>query len=125
MAVPDRHRRPSRTALVLLLLACFTLITLDVRGGDDSPVDPVRSAMGDFFGPVESVTAAVVRPLGDRRTVDDVGDGLADGLLLAHRRLEAAQRLEVRTPHERQPRIGARLDEIVIHDRAASRAPRT
>ena len=63
MAVPDPHQRPSRTALVLLLLACFTLITLDARGGDDSPVEPVRSAVGDFFGPVESVTAAVVRPL--------------------------------------------------------------
>ncbi len=63
MAVPDPHQRPSRTGLVLLLLACFTLITLDVRGGDDSPVEPVRSAVGDFFGPVESVTAAVVRPL--------------------------------------------------------------
>ena len=63
MAVPDPHQRPSRTALVLLLLACFTLVTLDVRGGEDSPVDPVRSAVGQFFGPVESVTAAVVRPL--------------------------------------------------------------
>lgn len=63
MAVPDPHQRPSRTGLVLLLLACFTLITLDVRGGDDSPVEPVRSAVGEFFGPVESVTAAVVRPL--------------------------------------------------------------
>jgi rod shape-determining protein MreC len=63
MAVPDPHQRPSRTALVLLLLACFTLITLDARSGDDSPVDPVRSAVGGFFGPVESVTAAVVRPL--------------------------------------------------------------
>lgn len=63
MAVPDPHQRPSRTGLVLLLLACFTLITLDARGGEDSPVEPVRSAVGEFFGPVESVTAAVVRPL--------------------------------------------------------------
>ena len=63
MTVPDPHQRPSRTALVLLLLACFTLITLDARGGEDSPVDPVRSAVGGFLGPVESVTAAVVRPL--------------------------------------------------------------
>jgi rod shape-determining protein MreC len=64
VAVPDpQHQRPSKAALVLLLLACFTLITLDARGGDGSPVDPVRSAVGEVFGPVESVTAAVVRPI--------------------------------------------------------------
>jgi len=48
--------------LVLLLLASFTLITLDARGGDDSPLEPVRSAMGDVLGPVENATAAAVRP---------------------------------------------------------------
>lgn len=63
MAMPSSpRRRPSRTVLVLLLLACFTIITLDVRGGQDSPVDPVRAAVGEVFGPVESGTAAVVRP---------------------------------------------------------------
>jgi rod shape-determining protein MreC len=55
-------RRPSRTVIVLLLLACFTIITLDARGGDSSPVDPVRSAAADVFGPVENGTAAAVRP---------------------------------------------------------------
>lgn len=49
--------------LVLLLLACFTVITLDVRGGDDSPVDPLRSAVGQVLGPVERGTAAAVRPV--------------------------------------------------------------
>lgn len=63
MAVPDRHRRPSRTALVLLLLACFTLITLDARGGEGSPVDPVRAAVGEVLGPVEAATAAITRPV--------------------------------------------------------------
>jgi len=47
---------------VLLLLASFTILTLDARGGDDSPVDPVRSVAGDLFGPVEEATATVVRP---------------------------------------------------------------
>ena len=55
-------RRPSRTVLALLLLASFTIITLDVRGGETSPLDPVRSAAGDVLGPVESGTAAAVRP---------------------------------------------------------------
>jgi rod shape-determining protein MreC len=49
--------------LVLLLLACFTVITLDVRGGDHSPVDPVRSVVGSVLGPAEAGTAAAVRPV--------------------------------------------------------------
>lgn len=63
MPSPAPHQRPSRTVLVLLLLACFTVITLDVRSREDSPVDPLRSAVGDFFGPIESATAAVIRPV--------------------------------------------------------------
>src|SRR4051794_41216461 len=55
-------QRPSRAVLVLLLLASFTLITLDARNGDDSPLDPVRSAVGSVFGPVENGTAAAGRP---------------------------------------------------------------
>jgi rod shape-determining protein MreC len=62
MAMRDQHKRPSRGVLVLLLLASFTLITLDVRGGENSPVDPLRAVAGDFFGPVEEVTATVARP---------------------------------------------------------------
>ena len=54
--------RPSRAVLVLLVLASFTLITLDVRGGENSPLNPFRSAVGDVFGPVENGTAAAVRP---------------------------------------------------------------
>ena len=62
MALHNRNKRPSRTVLILLLLASFTVITLDVRGGDDSPIDPLRSAAGEVFGPVEKSTATVVRP---------------------------------------------------------------
>jgi rod shape-determining protein MreC len=62
MAMRDQHKRPSRGMLVLLLLASFTFITLDVRGGDDSPVNPLRAVVGNLFGPVEEVTATVVRP---------------------------------------------------------------
>ncbi len=55
-------KRPSRTVLVLLLLASFTVITLDVRGGEESPIEPLRSAAGEVFGPMEKATATVVRP---------------------------------------------------------------
>jgi rod shape-determining protein MreC len=48
--------------LILLLLASLTVITLDARGGSDSPLDPLRSAVGNVVGPVENGTAAAVRP---------------------------------------------------------------
>jgi rod shape-determining protein MreC len=66
---------------VLLLLACFTLITLDARGGPDSPLDPLRSAVGNVFGPVETGTAAAVRPFravpGFFRTTSGLRDDVA------------------------------------------------
>lgn len=52
-----------RALVVALLLACATLITLDYHGGTDSPVDPLRRAMGEVYGPVEVGTATVVRPI--------------------------------------------------------------
>jgi rod shape-determining protein MreC len=59
----DRFRdRPSPALLVALVLACLSLITLDYRGGSDSPMEPVRRAAGELFGPVEVGTTAVVRP---------------------------------------------------------------
>jgi rod shape-determining protein MreC len=62
MAMRDSHKRPSRGVLALLLLASLTFITLDARGGDDSPVEPLRTLTGEVLGPVEEVTATVVRP---------------------------------------------------------------
>jgi rod shape-determining protein MreC len=57
------RRRPSRALLVALVLACASLIALDLQGDGDSPLEPVRSAVGEVFGPVENATAAVVRPI--------------------------------------------------------------
>jgi rod shape-determining protein MreC len=57
---PDR--RGVRSLLVALLMACATLVTLDHQGGDDSPLEPVRRAMGELFGPIEAATATAVRP---------------------------------------------------------------
>ncbi len=59
----DEPRRPSRALLVALVLASVSLITLDHQGGADSPVEPARSAVGEVFGPLESGTAAVIRPI--------------------------------------------------------------
>jgi len=46
-----------------LVLACLTLMTLDHHPGSGSPLEPARTAMGAVFGPVESGTASVVRPV--------------------------------------------------------------
>jgi len=58
----DDGSRPSRSLLVALVLASLTLITLDYHGGDDSPVESARRAVGEVFGPVETGTATAIRP---------------------------------------------------------------
>ena len=59
----DRHGRSARALLAALVLASVSLITLDHQGGSASPVEPVRAAVGEVFGPAESATAAVIRPI--------------------------------------------------------------
>jgi rod shape-determining protein MreC len=58
----DARSRPPRSLFVALVLASATLITLDYHGGADSAMEPARRVVGEAFGPVESVTAGVVRP---------------------------------------------------------------
>jgi len=56
---------PSRRVLGLLVLASLTVITLDARTGADSPLNPVRSAVGSVVGPVESVTNGITQPFAE------------------------------------------------------------
>jgi rod shape-determining protein MreC len=58
----DGPNRPSRALLVALLLASATLITLDQQGGDNSPLEPAREAVGEVFGPAETATSTMIRP---------------------------------------------------------------
>lgn len=51
--------------LGLLVLAALTVITLDSRAGDGSPVDPLRSAVGSVVGPLENGAASATRPFAD------------------------------------------------------------
>ncbi len=55
--------RGSRARLAALLLAAGVLVTLDVQGGDDSPLDPARVTIGEVLGPAEVAAASVTRPL--------------------------------------------------------------
>ncbi|WP_128376700.1 rod shape-determining protein MreC [Streptomyces cavernae] len=60
-----RDTRESRLLLVLLIAIAFALITVDIRGGEDSPVDGARHAAAAVFGPVENGVAAAVDPIGN------------------------------------------------------------
>ncbi|MFE9018814.1 rod shape-determining protein MreC [Streptomyces sp. NPDC007808] len=60
-----RDTRESRLLLVLLIAIAFALITVDIRGGEDSPVDGARSAAAAVFGPIESGVSSAVDPVGN------------------------------------------------------------
>jgi rod shape-determining protein MreC len=51
--------------LVLLVAIAFALITVDIRGGRNSPVDGARQAAAAVFGPVEDGLSSAVNPVGD------------------------------------------------------------
>lgn len=89
-----RDDRRSRTVLGLLLLASFTLITLDARPGANSPVDPLRTAAGAVLGPAESALSAAVRPIVELPGhFADVADLRAANERLAARNAELAAQL--------------------------------
>lgn len=60
-----RDTRESRLLLVLLVAIAFALITVDIRGGKDSPVDGARHAAAAVFGPIENGVASAVDPVGN------------------------------------------------------------
>ncbi|EFE69521.1 rod shape-determining protein [Streptomyces viridosporus ATCC 14672] len=70
-----RDTRESRLLLVLLIAIAFALITVDIRGGEDSPVDGARQAAATVFGPIENGVSGVVGPVGNAvSAVRDSGD---------------------------------------------------
>lgn len=60
----NRDSRRTRVVLVLLVLASFTLITLDFRSGKAGGFTRVRTFAVSVFGPVERAIADVVDPIG-------------------------------------------------------------
>ncbi|WP_037605179.1 rod shape-determining protein MreC [Streptacidiphilus rugosus] len=60
-----RDTRESRLLLILLVAVAFALITVDIRGGDDSPMNGPRTAAASVFGPVENGVSGMVKPLAD------------------------------------------------------------
>lgn len=88
----EERRRPSRALLVALVLACLSLMTLDHQGGDSSPLEPARRAVGEALGPVEAGATAALRPIlaipGWFRSHDDLREEL-DELEAENARLRA------------------------------------
>ena len=62
-----RGLRRRRTVLVLVVLACFTLIVLDARRSAGSPVEPLREAAAGVFGPLESTASSARQPVDNLR----------------------------------------------------------
>lgn len=70
-----RDTRESRLLLVLLIAIAFALITVDIRGGQDSPVQGARQAAATVFGPIENGVSSAVDPVGNAiAAVRDSGD---------------------------------------------------
>jgi rod shape-determining protein MreC len=66
-----RDSRRTRLLLGFLLLIAFVLVTVDARGDERSPIDPLRSFAATLFGPIERVAAFVAKPI--TSTGDTVG----------------------------------------------------
>ncbi|MEO3754910.1 rod shape-determining protein MreC [Streptomyces sp. B6B3] len=58
-----RDTRESRLLLILLVSVAFALITVDMRSGENSPLDGPREVAAAVFGPVEEGVAAGVDPV--------------------------------------------------------------
>lgn len=70
-----RDTRESRLLLVLLICVAFALITVDMRSGEDSPLDGPREVAASVFGPVQESVASVVDPVANAmEAVRESGD---------------------------------------------------
>lgn len=63
MALSRRTSRP-RFILLVLLLACITIITLSFRAGQAGWLGGVRGVATDVFSPIQSAAGAVFDPIG-------------------------------------------------------------
>ncbi|MCX5212942.1 rod shape-determining protein MreC [Kitasatospora sp. NBC_00240] len=60
-----RDTRESRLLLILLVAVAFALITVDIKGGESSPLGGARRAAAGLLGPVERGAASAVDPVAD------------------------------------------------------------
>ncbi|MFF9025074.1 rod shape-determining protein MreC [Streptomyces eurythermus] len=106
-----RDTKESRLLLVLLVAIAFALITVDIRGGRNSPVDGARHAAAAVFGPVEDGLSGVVDPVGD--AVSAVRDsGTRHDRLAALEKENAALKAKLGSDDRNRSRLG-QLDKLM------------
>nr|WP_217422855.1 rod shape-determining protein MreC [Streptomyces sp. 8P21H-1] len=97
--------------LVLLIAIAFALITVDIRGGEDSPVDGARRGAATVFGPIEDGVATAVDPVGNAiQAVRDSGDRHDRVTRLERENAELKAKLG---SDERNRSRGAQLDKML------------
>ena len=90
----SRDTRRTRLLLALLLVTSVSLITIDYRGGERSPLDGLRTLAAAAFGPVEQVAAAIAGPVsGAVDSVSRLGDGREESQQLRRENDELTRRL--------------------------------
>ncbi len=97
----------SKLVVGLLIAASVAIITVDAASDDSSPVDPARAVVGNVIGPVESSTAAAVRPLRETFAYFSDNDRLREDVA----RL-SAQNSKLRSEVEQTPLDRNRLAEL-------------
>ena len=102
----DRDRS-SRVVVALLVAASLTVITIDAASGEDSPIDPARSAVGEVIGPVEAGTATAVRPFRETVAYFAANDALRQDVAEL-----SAQNSKLRSEVEQAPLDRNRLAEL-------------
>jgi rod shape-determining protein MreC len=90
----NRDTGRTRALLALLLFTSVCLITIDYRGGEQSPLNGVRSFAAAVFGPVEQVAAAIASPIsGAVDRVGRLGTGTTDAARLAKQNKDLQRKL--------------------------------
>ncbi|MEV6107270.1 rod shape-determining protein MreC [Streptomyces sp. NPDC051940] len=106
-----RDTRESRLLLLLLVTIAFVLITVDIRGGEQSPLDNAKRGAAAAFGPVENGVATVVDPVGNAiEAVRDSGDRHSRISELERENAELRQRLG---SDDRNRARAAELDKLL------------
>lgn len=107
----NRDTRRTRLLLALLLVTSVSLITIDYRGGERSPLDGLRSLASAVFGPVEQVAAAIAEPVSDAVDgLSTLGDGRDEAARLRKQNQELTRQL--RTSELARNRA-AELDDLL------------
>ncbi|MFE1754964.1 rod shape-determining protein MreC [Streptomyces anandii] len=106
-----RDTKESRLLLVLLIAIAFALITVDIRGGKNSPVDGARQAAATVFGPIENGVSSAVDPVGN--AVSAIRDsGERHDRLAALEKENAALKAKLGSDDRNRSRLG-QLDRML------------